>query len=578
MADEQTVYDTTHPAYLRWQDTAGASGMDTSWVSHLQKDPNGSKIVMTIELVIGNSTTLMIATDHIQVTSSTTGKSYSYQPLLAEEPSIEKSISVGSASSSVRTIQLQIPNKLVNVGEIIRSGHMIAGLGEVSLQVDGGDYDKRFVLIRGASDDGVQFGPQEGGMIQLAVSDPKETCDLRCAPYEVSDATWPKASSNAIGNRYPVLLNSFSKIPALLVHYDDTTTPATSRYLVCLGVEATIAASGAVWLDGDNTTPFASTYRYAVERWTDGKGIGVTLIDMTGQTGPPPYGTPNADASIFVKATTEDARDSVIAAIEYMLERFSGLSRDGIDYRLMGKAEAELGGLRVNGCVNASGTSNATNSIQFIEGELLASFPMVSMIWNNGKYGPVVVDRRRGYHAANLIVGAYPLYDRISDVQETPKSSLLNSFTLRYGYDPLEDNYVKARTIDYTNSALCQLSQMQVGVRVGSPIDSLLIVDDDTAAYVIEWMVDHMSLPSYYVEYSGSIWMYFNLDVGDNIKLTDGEFGWEEEVATVEKITYSRGECTIGLRVWWRYCDLSGAATTIFSYVEPEPLELDPPQ
>ena len=196
------------------------------------------------------------------------------------------------------------------------------------------------------------------------------------------------------------------------------------------------------------------------------------------------------------------------------------------------------------------------------------------MVWSNGKYGPVVTDRRDAYFAANLSVGNYPLFDRISEVQESGKSSCLNRFTLRYAYDALEDNYTKAIVLDETNSALCQLSMTQCGSRPADPLESLLIEDDNTASVVMEWMVQHLTFPSYYVEYVGATWLYFNLDVGDNVRLTDAEFTWNEEIATVEKLEYNRGICTIGFRVWWRYCDLSGAASTIFATESNTPTDI----
>ena len=592
-----TVYEFLHPALERWRQGTTDNALSEKWEAILKKDPNGKHIVMTIELLLGAETVLRVATQPLEVTSSATGKTYSYFGILAEEPTIAKSYQFGNSSSASRTISLQVPNRLVDVKTLVGSGYMIAGIGEVSLQIDGGDYEDRYVLIRGSSDDGVQFGVQDGEFIQISISDPKETADLKLAPFEIDAERWPKADDSAKGNRYPVVLNTFSKVPALLAQYDPSTTdptygqPAiTARYLVCVGHAVTISSASAVWLDGSQellppgTTPGGGVYNYVVERWVDGKGTPVTMINMTAKvlSGPPAvyeYGSPNPDASVFVEVSNGGGIKTLIQGIQYLLQDYTLLGREGINYKLIGKAEARLSALPISACINASGTSNATNTMQFIEGELLASFPMVSMVWYNGKYGPVVTDRRNTAFAGDFTVGAYPLYDRISDVQESPKSACLNSFTLRYGYDPLEDNYTKSKTLDYTNSALCQLSYVQTGSRVSSPIDSLVIQENSVAAYVLEWMVDHLSFPSYYVEYQGSVWMYFNLDLGDNIRITDEEFDWSAEVATVEKLEYSRGMCTVGLRVWWRYSDLSGAASTMFSFETPTPYEVvDPGQ
>jgi len=572
-----SIYDIVHPAMSRWAQGSTDNGMTEKWTDILSKDPTGKHIVMTMEIVMGGDTIVRVATQPIEVTSSVTQKKYSYLPILMDEPSISKSMTVGNAGSVVRSINIQIPNQLVDVKSTIANGYPIAGIGEISLQVDGGDYEDRYVLIRGSTDDGASFGAQEGEFIQMSVADPKATADLKLAPYEVDVERWNLPHESAIGNRYPVILNSFSRVPALLCHYDSTKSPVESRWLVCCGITANISATSAVYVNGSNTNVGSGlAYGYEVKRYADGKGTGVTLVDMTAGVGGG-LASPDPDAAIFVEVTRTEGKESLVSALTYLLERYTALSAEGINYRLLGKSEAALGGLKVSGCINGSSGSSGTNTMQYIEGQLLSSFPMVSMVWSNGKYGPVVTDRRNGYTAASLSVGQYPLFDRISDVQESPKSACLNSFTLRYAYDALENNYTKSITLDYTNSALCQLSQTQAGMRVDSPIDSLVIKDDDVAAYVVSWMVDHLSLPSYYVEYQGAVWMYFNLDVGDNIKLTDEEFGWDAETATVEKLEYKRGLCTIGLRVWWRYSDLSGAASTIFAFGTPTPREIVEP-
>ena len=576
---EGNIFEFLHPAFQRWRTGSygGHDGqMSPKWNEILSKDPTGASIVMTIEVVLGDDVIVRVASQPIEVTSSSTGKTYNYMPILGQEPTIERSYQVGNAGSSSRSIAMQFPNRLIDIKSVINSGRILAGVAEISLQVQGGDYDERYVLIRGGIDDGITFGASDDEFISMSASDPKDTSDLRLAPFVVDDTRWPKAHESAVGNRYPVVLNSFTRVPGLLVHSDLTASPAEQRWLVCWGHDVTIAATNAVYVNGTNEyvgSTAADFYNYTVRKYVDGRGVPVTLVDM-GNNLPSPGGTlPGTDASIFVEVTGA-TQDTLIDGIRYLLERFTALGSVGINYRLLGKAQAKLNGLPISSCINGSSSASATETMSYIENELLSSFPMVSMVWGNGKYGPVVTDRRDGYFCANLEVGTFPLFDRISDVQESPKSSCYNSFTLRYNYDSLEDNFAKAITIDESNSALCQVSRMQMGNRPLSPIDSLTIQNDNIAAYVIEWLVQHMSFPSYYVEYQGAVWLFFNLDVGDNIRLTDPDFGWVEQVATVEKLEYQRGICTVGFRVWWRYYDLSGSSSTIFSYPTPEPTDV----
>ena len=86
------------------------------------------------------------------------------------------------------------------------------------------------------------------------------------------------------------------------------------------------------------------------------------------------------------------------------------------------------------------------------------------------------------------------------------------------------------------------------------------------AEYCIDWLCEHQTLPSYYVEYAADVWMMFKHGVGDNIKLTDERLGFDAVVSSITKIEYVDDHVVLGLRVWERYYTIGGAAT---NYPEP---------
>jgi hypothetical protein len=55
--------------------------------------------------------------------------------------------------------------------------------------------------------------------------------------------------------------------------------------------------------------------------------------------------------------------------------------------------------------------------------------------------------------------------------------------------------------------------------------------------------------------------MYLKVTTGDNVKITDPEFGWSSVVATVVGIQYHQGVCSLDLCVWQTYFGISGGAT-----------------
>jgi hypothetical protein len=86
---------------------------------------------------------------------------------------------------------------MVDALGIVRNGRVLAGLAEISLQVDGGDYDERYVIMRGSMDSGVTFGDKEGEMLSVSIVDPKEILSMNIPPYRVPEA-WPYAGIGGI--------------------------------------------------------------------------------------------------------------------------------------------------------------------------------------------------------------------------------------------------------------------------------------------------------------------------------------------------------------------------------------------
>ena len=188
---------------------------------------------------------------------------------------------------------------------------------------------------------------------------------------------------------------------------------------------------------------------------------------------------------------------------------------------------------------------------------------MISFLWHSSGYGPIVTDRRATGTAWHLEAGVWPLYDRSTYVEESSKDDCYNDFTIQYAYNAQEDVYAKIVTVTADDSLLCSLSLNQMGHRPHDVIEARYIFDENTALYIVDWMVDHLTLPSYYVEYAASASMFVRVKPGDNVTITDSEFGWDKIQATVEKTSWDKGVCTLGLRVWWRYYTLGGGSENL---------------
>jgi len=543
---------TEHAAFTRWRTARfGARGMvSTYWQDVLRRDPELRTVVVCVELVFGGDTVVRVA-NRTACTSSTMTKSLQqWVGLLTDAISITLDYQLGSASASAKSLSVSLPNELVDCAALIASGRILAGVAEVSLNVDGGDYDQRLVLIRGDIDGGVQFGAYRQ-LVSCTVTDPSTSSDVALPPYVLTTERFASLPDDTAGSRIPVVLPSFAAIPALLV-----SSSATQPGYACCHGHLTIDT---VYVDGVAYTSGDAFYPWSQQHESDLLGEPYTLLQFTGGTA-----GFSGDEAVYVAVSGGPSNGVPTNIARELVQRYTVLGRTGANAALFAEAEARLGAAMQARCaVNASGASNTT-TLAFIEGELLASFPMVSMVWEGGGYGPIVTDRR-GAPVAELTVGQWPLLVRATQVTEQAKSDLFNTFTLQYGYDPLTDTYTGVAQRSPTNSTLCAISRALIGDRQADVVESLWITEQSVAEAVVDWMVEHTSLPSYRVDYDTSTWVLLHLTRGDTVLLNDDEFGWVQQRATVESITYTPASCVLGLRVWARYYSVGGGSMTLGS-------------
>jgi len=542
---------TVHPAYRSWLRWAFGPHGDLSefWKDELRKDPMLSQLVLTVELVFGRDRYVRMATREVTVTSGTDGLERVYLPILGMEPSVEHVYSLGVPTSQARSLPLEFDGEMVDVHALIRAGRHLAGVGEVCLQVDGGDWDHRRVLLRGEMDAGVEFDALHS-LVRTTLTDPKDSADLNLTPWVVDSDRWPDHDDSAAGMRYPLVVGGYSEVPALAV---DT---VEVYWLVCYGHGHTIDTSEGVMVDGTAYDSTHAEYAWSAVETSDAFGVPVTVIEFTGTHGW------DWSESVNVTVETDFGGTNLLDAIEFLVREFSVLSSRGLSDTLFGRAHARLGSLPTEVLVNASGSDDAVRALEYVEGTLLQAFPMVSMVWDIGGYGPVVSDRRNELFRMRLEAGVWPVLSRASSVTETSRSEIFNDFTIRYSYSTVERSYGSVATRSKENSDLCALSVQDHGERHMDPIDAPFVTTTAVGEYVVDWLVEHLTLPSYVVEYVAYPVLLLFLRRGDNVEITDSDFGWTEVPATVEGLTYERGRVNLRLRVWWSYFNLGGGSTT----------------
>ena len=564
------LYD-VHPAFDYWRTGRfGPHGFaNATWEQKLTADPMLTDLVMTVELVFGSDAVVYVSSKPCTNVSGTTGRTYQWLPYLQQQPTIELVYQLAEGTSSARSFTVKLPAELVDPTVLISKNRMLAGIGEVSLTFDGADYDDRIVVIRGEMDNGVTFGPFKGGLLETTITDPRDAADVTLPPYLVTTQSFSDPADNAIGKRYPVVFPKFEFVPGVFV---DKGTPSGDTFLA----PTAMVSSGhltieKVYVDGEEYGSGSATYPWAELHASDSDGIEYTAIDF-GSTGAAFKLSEGVYATVSTPGYTDGTRSESqdtgalekdpIAQIRRLCRDYTILQRPGINEVMFARARSKLVTLNSRVCVNAGGSANTT-TLSYVEGEFLESFPMISMAWESGGYGPIVTDRMRvASEVTYLIAGQAPLISRSTVVRETPKTSLFNEFQIRYDYNAMEDLYQKTAYRNAGNSTICKASQRMVGYRPQGVIDSLVITEESTAEYCIDWLVAHTAVPSFYVEYEATPALFFQLSRGDNVKLSDDEFGWYEVTASVEKLAISPGRCTVGLRVWLIFDSVAGGSTS----------------
>lgn len=555
---EQAFDLKVHRAFTQWRrwGFAGNHKLNTAWRNQLAVDPLLQGTQFCAELFFGGDRIIRACSGDVPIrtVSGKDGSERIYLPTLGpSRPVIDASYAFGSGSqSTARTFSFTLPEAVVDTRSIINSGRMLAGFGELSMQFDGMDYDNRYVVMRGDMDGGVTFSPGDGGVVEFALTDLRMHADLNLSNWTASEERLGSLIPDAtVGQRYPLVFNRYT-VPCL----DLSNISIAKDFMIAYGHNHTV---NAVYVNSESKDSSGDEFGWTIDNEFDALGVPFTRIVISGDHLWDASETVHADVTAaFPNVTT------LLDIVEYLARTYTTLGHDGVSFDLFGRAKAKVGTSTIRALINGSGQGTQTRAIEYIESELLSAFPMVSMAWHGSGYGPLLTDRRSTMIRAKLVAGQYPVRDRTSEFQETPKSSLFNNFTFRYNYDIITDIFRSVQTRNPSNSPLCSLSRENAGERHMDPIESVQIFDDGSAGYIMDWLVAHFTLPSIYVEYDCAPSVIFDLDLflSDNVTITDDDLDWDVIPATIERVALTRGSVTLGLRVWWSYYQLGGGALT----------------
>ena len=534
--------------------------VDAAWNAYFEKDPRCANVNMVIDLVFGHGVRHRVASTVLDVTwtdplNSATVSRFQVVTGIVEEPAITFSYTLGSGASVARSLAFQVvmPPHFNPWAVVRQHGRMLAGVAEVSLLGEGMDWSSRLVIMRGDMTGGVTFGVAKE-VLTLTVTDPKLTADIGITDVITDLVRFPDLPDSSVGRRYPLALNSPQRVPLLRL---TATTPPT--FMVTFGHGSSVTAA---FVDGTSYLSGSGVYPWTVQYLYDELGTPYTALVFGAGSGTWEDGT-EVHASIEPAAGTS-SRD-LIETCQYLVSQWSLLGPTGLNAASCARAQSLLPTREAPGVyINASGEQDATGALSYIEQSLGGSFPFLSWAWQINGYGPVITDRS-GVALMKLTVGQGRIFKRSTPWQEVATGSVVNWMTLRYYFNPMTDTYERVLERNPNNSPICELSENQVGPRVGTPLESVILQSDTEAQAAADWLVRHVTTPAYRVQHPCSAELALRLRLGDRIDLVDPDIEGSDVRpvrATVLVTTYSKGGCSVDLLLWPMWTALAASSNT----------------
>lgn len=510
-----------------------------TWGTLLERDPELRTVYVTVDLWIGDRN-FKVARTAVSFTSSSLSRTYRYLPALIEEPELKSAISLFQQTAQARTVTVQIAAAaLGQPTSFLTHGPTLGGVAEVRLLGEGMDYDAGLVWMRGEVT-AVDVDPKTGGAVQVQIADMRAT-QAAAVPETATDADrWPTAPDGSIGLRYPLIINGYPKVPAVLVA-ESATVPA---YLYA-GRGPQPIQEDAVYVNGEVT---GETYADAEEQ--DGLGTLARTIRFS-------TGTWATSDTVYVDTSiSSGATLGPVELLQHLLATYTGFGRQGLNLETFSRAQSKLRAAHPKVLINSSG-DEGVDVLQYAEGTYLKSLPMLHLMYAGAGLGVACVDRRIGpgrrHVDAVLVGGRMPLIDRETDYVESSRDERYNSFELRYNYDAMLGEYASVLQYDESNSRICALSQrFDGGRREAETLDSPIIHSDALANTVMGWLIAHRAVPYYTVTWSVYPYAAIRLQQGMTVLYTDPDRS--EFTATPALVTETNlkrgGGSSISLAVW----------------------------
>jgi hypothetical protein len=536
--------------WQRWS-SAGRGRVPPSWAAELRRDPQLRRARVVVDVVFGREHRVLCAAQAMVCLTRSGEERTVLAWLMESEPELSDELQPGSAEPAGRSISVVLPGEAVRPVRLRARKRPFVAYGEVSLLFDGCLWEDRLVYLRGPCTGRILHGAEDEP-VRFTISDPR-IGGASIPAWILDEDRWSElaAITTSIGERVPIIIGA-GRVPCLRVR--TSSDGGNDDFLVGYGTLS--VDSGNVLVNGvENAT-------FTVHSATDALELPVTLLRWASGV--------SADFdSVYARAYEADADTTgLFAAIRRILRDFGRIDPSRISERLFSEAEARSANIGIAAGSRSSPMiviNQPSGALEYVTGTLCGEYPFVSMVWDGPGIGPVVVDHR-SQPTALLVAGEYPLHGRVEggSYEWLPTDDLVTRVVIRYNYQPALDAYGGIEYRSDRNSDLCSEALRIRGEENEVRIDAVTIGDASTAAYVADWLVEHLSRPCCEVTLDVHAHAWLALRVGDPVRWTDEEVEMESEEALIIGRRWLDGRAEISLRIWPKtWGSLSGSSFAI---------------
>ena len=411
----------------------------------------------------------------------------------------EERIDIFSRQASVASMSLSVPEDFFPLNEIRRAGIYLQDIKvEAFWIVDnvGLSLDQALKLVTG--DLSSPSYDENSGRVSFTIIDRRLDGDEPFPPIVHSDVLIAAVAGEASGKPYPVVYGAVEKLPIY------ATNAANTQFLVMHDPHNATSGTPVTSLyDGDLPVAVASQ---DAQTDLDGNGWWRALIAV---------GIAARDMSADVTGVTPADIESVVW---HLITFYSTLDGE-VDQSSLPHLKSLLGKITLTLVINQRIDKGA---LAFIKGRLTSKLPF-AMIQRETKYGfwPVTWTRE----VSKTLSFDSNIVRKISPPSETPRESIYNAFTFKYGRSGFRGDYAGVLTLNASNNRDCFESKQRYGLRAMPDVDLGDVADLASASLVAEWYIETFSKPRVFVSYECTLDIA-DVALLDTVVLDDEREGW----------------------------------------------------